>query len=81
MKKLTQTEGNETLDSIIKLFNKFNFPKSANEVSKIKQELNRSKDFSILNSTYKVLQTTFLVEYNSTPHRILCSTFFKKTSK
>ncbi|WP_428326636.1 hypothetical protein [Nitrosopumilus sp.] len=78
MGKLTLSQGNATLDQVIQLLSKFNFPKSSNEVVKIKSELNDTKNFSILNSTFKVLQTTFVTEYNTNPHRVLCSTFFKK---
>ena len=78
MGKLTSPQGNAILDQSIQLFNKFNFTKSSNEVVGIKNELNGTKNFGILNSTFKVLQTTFIVEYNTTTHRTLCSTFFKK---
>jgi hypothetical protein len=78
MGKLTLSQGNATLDQCIQLFKQFNLPKSSNEVLKIKNELNGTKNFKLLNSSFKVLQTTFITEYNTTPHRIQCSTFFKK---
>ena len=78
MDKLTLSQGNATLDQVIRLLSEFNFPRSSDEIVKIKKELNGTKNFSILNSTFKVLQTTFVTEYNTNPHRILCSTFFKK---
>lgn len=78
IKKITLQEGNLILESIITLFNRFKLTKSANQVLFIKEELNKEGNFEILNSAFKVLQTTFVVEYNTTDHRILCSTFFKK---
>jgi len=78
MGKLTLSQGNAVLEQGIQLFSKFNFPKSSNEILKIKNELNGTKNFQLLNSTFKVLQTTFVVEFNTNKHRILCSSFFKK---
>ena len=78
MGKLTQSQGNATLDQCLTLFNKYDLSRSSNEILKIKNELNGTKDFQLLNSMFKVLQTTFVSEYNTNAHRTLCSTFYKK---
>ncbi len=78
MGKLTLTQAIERLDWSIELFSVQNFHDSVIAIKEIKKELQGEQNFGILNSTFKVLQTTFIVEYNTTPHRILCSDFFKK---
>jgi len=78
MKKLTLAEGNKLLDDIIFLFQKNGMASSAIEVTKIKNELNGTKNYVSLNHSFKVLQTSFIVDYNTSPHRILCSSFFKR---
>jgi len=77
MGKLTFAQAIERLDWSIKLFSVQKFYNAANEIKKIKKELQGEKNPVILDLTFKVLQTTFLVEYNTTPHRIQCSDFFK----
>ena len=78
MGKLTLAQAIERLDWSIKLFSVQNFHNAANEIKKMKKELQGKKNNVILDSTFRVLQTTFIVEYNTTPHRIQCSDFFKK---
>jgi len=78
MRKLTLSQGNSILDQCNNLFKKFNFNKSAKSVEEIKKELNGKKDILMLNSIFKVLQTTFIVEFSTTSHRTLCSDFFKR---
>lgn len=77
MKKLTLAEGNKLLDDIVFLFQKNGMTSSAPEVTKIKNELNGTKNYVSLNLSFKVLQTSFIVDYNTSPHRILCSSFFQ----
>jgi len=48
------------------------------QISKIKNELNGGKNLELLNVHFKVLQTSFITSYNTSTHRIRCSTFFKK---
>ena len=78
MGKLTLAQALERLDWSIALFSTQNFHDTVIQIKKIKKELQGEKNFGILNSTFKVLQTTFIVEYNTTTHRIQCSDFFKK---
>ena len=78
MGKLTLAQAIERLDWSIELFSVQNFHNTVIEIKKIKKELQGKKNNVILGSTFKVLQTTFIVEYNTTPHRIQCSDFFKK---
>lgn len=77
-KKLLLTEGDAILDQCHDLFSRQGFPRSATEILKIKNELHQDKDFNMLTISFKILQTTFINEYSVTPHRTLCSTFFKK---
>jgi len=78
MRKLTQKEGIKLLDDIEYLFGLEKFNGCINEIKKIKNELNGSKDFVALNNSFRVLQTTFAVEYSKTPHRIRCCDFYKR---
>ena len=78
MAKLTLAQAIVRLDQSIKLFSVQNFHDTVIEIKKIKKELQGKKNFVILNNTFRVLQTTFIIEFNTTPHRIQCSDFFKK---
>lgn len=78
MGKLTLAQAIERLDWSIQLFSIQNFHDTVIEIKKMEKELQGNKNPVILDSTFKVLQTTFNVEYNTTPHRIQCSDFFKK---
>lgn len=78
MGKLTLTQALERLDWSIALFSIQNFHDSVIAIKEIKKELQGEQNFGMLNSTFRVLHTTFIVEYNTTSHRILCSDFFKK---
>jgi len=81
--KLTTKQGFERLELSIKLFAKGGYVRSVKELKLIKKELKTTKDLAILNSTYKVLQTTFIDEFNHiqpkySGYRIQLSSFFKK---
>ena len=81
--KMTHKQGIDRLDMSIKLFAKGNYVSCVKEIKLIKKELNSTKNFPILNSTYKVLQTRFIVEFNHMVnkhknYRIQLSTFFKR---
>lgn len=78
MKKLTLAEGNKFLDDIVFLFKKNGMNDPATQISKIKKELNGEKDYQLLNAHFRVLQTSFVISYNTSTHRTLCSTFYKK---
>ena len=78
MGKLTLKQSLERLDWSMQLFSVQNLHKTANEIKKMKKEIQDKKNPVTLDYFFKVLQTTFVVEYNSTPHRIQCSNFFKK---
>lgn len=78
MGKLTLAQAIERLDWSIELFSVQNFHNTVNEIKKMKKELQGKKNNVILDRIFRVLQTTFIVEYNTIPHRIQCSDFFKK---
>jgi len=78
MAKLTLAQAIVRLDQSIKLFSVQNFHNTVIEIKKIKKELQGKKNHIILDHAFKVLQTTFIVEHNTTLHRIQCSDFFKR---
>jgi len=78
MGKLTLAQAIERLDWSIELFSVQNFHNTVIEIKKMKKELQGKKNRILLDHTFRVLQTTFIVEYNTTPHRIQCSDFFKR---
>ena len=81
--KLTYKQGMERIDLVIKLFKKYGYPLSVTQVQIIESELKSGKNFRTMNNAFKVLQTTFINEYNHQNnsiwqmHRIPLSTFFK----
>jgi len=77
-KKLSTKDGIDRLDMSIKLFKKENLTGSVQQLKIIKNELQGIKDHTTLNNAFKVLQTSFVVGFNTTSHRIQCSDFFKK---
>lgn len=81
--KLTKKQGFDRLDMSIKLFTKGGFLGSIDQLKIIKNELKTTKNLKLLNNAFKVLQTSFIVEFNNMPntnhsHRTQLSTFFKK---
>lgn len=78
MEKLTLAQAIERLDWSIELFSVQNFHNTVIEIKKMKKELQGKKNRILLDRTFRVLQTTFIVEYNTTLHRIQCSDFFKR---
>ena len=78
MGKVTLAKAITRLNQSIGLFSVQNFHNSVIEIKKIKKELQDNKNPVILDNTFRVLQTTFIVEYNTTSHRIECSDFFKR---
>jgi len=81
--KLTYKQGMTRLNLTIQLFRKYHYPLSIKQIEIIEGELKRTKNFNTMNTTFKVLQTTFINEYNHQNnsiwkmHRIPLSTFFK----
>ncbi|MHA7647347.1 hypothetical protein [Nitrosopumilus sp. S4] len=82
--KLTKIQGLKHLAQVRELFDKYDYPLCVKEIDTIDNILKTTNNFPILNSTFKVLQTTFILEYNHQnnnawiKHRTLLSKFYKK---
>lgn len=82
--KLTEVQGLEHLALVRSLFEKYNYPNCVIQIDIIDNILKTTKDFPMLNSTFKVLQTTFILEYNYQKkkawysHRTMLNKFYRK---
>jgi hypothetical protein len=60
------------------LFSKEGFSKPIQQISIIINELKTTQNLTTINHAFKVLQTSFLVQYNKTSHRIQVGDFYHK---
>jgi len=68
----------DRLEKSKKIFNLQGFSKPILQIDIIINELKTTKNLTTINYAFKVLQTSFLVEYNKTPHRIQVSDFYHR---